>query len=204
MAKTMSRNRKIAIVGLLLCIGIGVGAVGAQLYLSITMDSMFWSMASSQIEFSSTYSNGGTPKTCVDFDFVGGVISGIDNQTFEATMPWYPDLEVYYKEMVAIHRKGSFSTGEGALDLTWTGTDLADASGMVMLEIWAFRNNMQSTTTTRIGYYNATGSFILDNDFDFIEVGLSGGLSDYIIIGIRAEWSSTPQTFSIAITCIAG
>lgn len=199
MAKAMSKQRKTAIVAAILALCIVGGAVGAQLYLSVTMDSMNWTMASSQIMFSKNYIHGGSPRDCVDFDFVSGVISGVDNQTFDADFPWYPMLEVYYKEVVAIERK----VGVVALDLSWTGENITDVSGLVTLEIYAFRNEMESTTTTLIGHWDTgTGEFILDNDMDFLGTG-SGSLADYIIVGVRAIWASNPQPFTLAVGCVA-
>lgn len=194
------------LAGVLLAAMIGVGAVGAQLYLSIVMESMDWSMASNQLRFSEYYDSGGSPKQCVDFDFVSGVISGTDNQTFSATFPWYPNLFVEYEEVVSIYRTGApFTTGEGAIDITWDGDTIADVSGLVTLEVWGFRNGLKASTMTKIGHWdNMTGTFVLDTDMDFIEVGLSGGVSDYIVVGIKAEWTGNVQPFTLSITSMAG
>lgn len=201
----MTKQRKYAIVGAILAACIVGGAVGAQLYLSITFDGMQWTMASSQIKFSATYIHGGNPRWCADFNFTSGVISGIDSQTFDCDLPWYPDLEVYYKELVAIERKDqTLETGEGALDLTWTGENVTDTSGLILLEVYAFRNEMESTTTTLIGHWDTTtGEFVLDSDMDFIEYGVSGGGSHWIVVGIRAVWASNPQPVTFSIGCIA-
>ncbi len=209
MVKTMrqlsKRTKIVAAMALIGLCGMG-GVIAAQLYLSIVMDSMNWSMATNQLMFAEYYDSGGSPKQCVDYDVVSGVISGTDNQTFTCTYPWYPDLLVEYEEVVSIYRTGApFTTGEGAIDITWDGLTISDVSGLVTLELWGFRNGLKATTMTKIVHWNTTsGAFELDNDMDFIEVGLSGGIADYIVLGIKAEWTGNVQPFTVTITSMAG
>lgn len=197
--KRMSKNRKIAIAGLVLAVCIAGGAVAAQMWIAMQVQNQF-SLASNKLMWAGYVDqeeDGTHELDLAQFVAAGGSISG-DSVTF-TTLMYYYDIEVTYSKVVSLHIRLAYQDED--INLVWSGVDNPAADGSLeYFEVYAEYYG-QISSKQMVGYFNSTGDWVLTYDFNF--AGSTTVFTD-IMLSFTYLWSGTAVPLQFSVSAEAG